>query len=192
MKKLLAIILFTSLILTACSGTPVETGTSTGKSDTPRYVTYKTSDFTMDVPDTWVTLDTFTGDYPSGLRIAFKNNVQNTVFTANVTVVREDNSSQLTSSDYAQKKLQNHKEHLLNYTLISQEVVTLSVSGTESQTMLNTFSGQNDTDGPTLNFMQEVLTKGGQAWIVTASYRPDEDEFTIEKMQNTLKTFTLR
>jgi len=190
MKKLVATALFASLILTSCSGT--STSTDTSSSETPRYVTYKTSDFTLNVPDTWVTLDTFTADYPSGLRIAFKNNVQNTVFTANVTVVREDNASQLTSSDYAQKKLQNHKDHLLGYTLISQENVTLSVSGTNSQTLINTFSGQNNTDGPTLNFMQEVLTKGDEAWIVTATYRPDEDEFTVEKMQNILNTFSLR
>src|SRR5689334_22846917 len=107
MKKLLASALVSSLLFASCGGSSGSDG-STSSSDTPRYVTYKTSDFNIDVPDTWETLNSFSKDYPEGIRIAFKNNVQNTSFTANVTVVREDNPDQLTSGDYSQVKLQNH------------------------------------------------------------------------------------
>lgn len=192
MKKLFAATLVSSLLFASCGGSSVSTDLSTSSSETPRYVSYKTSDFNIDVPDTWETLNDFTEDYPQGLRIAFKNNIQNATFTANVTVVREENPNELTSADYSQEKLQNHDDHLLNYQLISQEAITLSVAGADSATLLNTFSGKNSAESPTLNFMQVVLAKADRAWVVTASYRPDEDEFTVTQMQDMLNSFAVR
>lgn len=192
MKKLLATTLLTSLLLSGCGGSSSVTDVSTDDSSTARYVTYKTSDFNIDVPDTWETINNFTDDYPAGLRIAFKNNVQNTVFTANVTVVREENTSELTSADYSQMKLQNHDEHLLNYQLQSQEELTLTVAGADSATLLNTFTGKNSIDGPTLEFMQLVLCKADRAWVVTATYRTDEDEATVTQMETMLNSFAVR
>ncbi len=192
MKKFLATIFLTSLLLTGCGGSSTVIDVTSSNSETPRYVTYKTSDFNIDVPDTWETLNDFTDDYPSGLRIAFKNNVQNTSFTANVTVVREENAKKLTSADYTQTKLQNHDDHLLNYELISQEELTLTVAGADSATILNIFAGKNTTEGPTLNFMQLVLCKADRAWVVTASYRPDEEDATVEQMETMLNSFAVR
>lgn len=192
MKKLLTATLVSSLLFASCGGSSVSTDVSTSSSETPRYVTYKTSDFNIDVPDTWETLNNFTEDYPEGLRIAFKDNIQNATFTANVTVVREENLNELTSADYSQQKLQNHDDHLLNYQLISQEAITLTVAGANSTTMLNTFSGKNSAESPSLNFMQVVLAKADRAWVVTASYRPDEDEATVAQMQDMLNSFAVR
>lgn len=191
MKKFLAI-LGLSVLLSSCSGSSSSGDGSTGDSGTPRYVTYKTSDFTIDVPDTWQTINEFTGDYPEGIRIAFRNNLQDSGFTANVTVIREENPEELTSADFSQEKLQNHDDHLLNYALISQEELTLTVAGADSKTWLNTFSGKNTSDGQTLNFMQVVLCKADRAWTVTAAYQPNDDEFTIEKMTEMLNSFSVR
>jgi hypothetical protein len=40
--------------------------------------------------------------------------------------------------------------------------------------------------------MQDVLSKADRAWVVTASYRPDEDEATITQMQDMLNSFAVR
>lgn len=192
MKKIFATSLLTALLLTNCGGSSTSTDVSSEDSETPRYITYRTSDFSIDVPDTWKTVNTFTENYPSDLRIAFKNNIQDATFTANVTVLREDNPKELTSADFTQQKLSDHTDHLLNYSLISQDEITLTVSGADSATILNTFSGKNTTSGPTLEFMQVVLTKADKAWTVTASYRDDEDAFTVEKMQTMLNSFAVR
>jgi hypothetical protein len=189
MKKLLALTLSTALLFSGCGGSST---IDLGDNASARYVSYSSSDFKMEVPDTWDTINDFTDEYPSGLRIAFKDNVQNTVFTANVTVLREENPEKLTSADYVQSKLQNHEDHLLNYELLSQDELTLTVAGADSATMLNTFSGKNTADGPSLEFMQVVLCKADRAWVVTATYRSDEDDATVEEMEHMLKSFAVK
>lgn len=192
MKKILSFLLAGSLFLAACGGT--DTATTTGQTEDSEqvfYFNYKTAEFGMDVPDDWEIVDSFTSEYPDDLRVAFKNNIKDSIFTANVTVLREDNTASDTSYDLAQRKLADHEETLLNYALLSQEVVNLLVNGAESKTTLSTFEGKNDTAGPTLDFMQVTLTKGDKAWTVTATYRNGEDVFTVEKMDTILRSFTL-
>ena len=137
-------------------------------------------------------MDSFTSEYPDGLKVAFRNNVKDSIFTANLTILKEDNTNSDTSYDFAQKKLADHEDTLLNYTLLDQEGITLLVAGAESNTILSTFEGKNETSGPTLDFMQTNLTKNDNAWTVTASYRPGEDEFTVEELDTMLRSFNLR
>ena len=104
----------------------------------------------------------------------------------------EENTGNSASYDFAQRKLSDHEDTLLNYELLGQETVTLTVAGAESKTILSTFEGKNETAGPTLEFMQVTLTEGEDAWIVTASTRPGQDEFLTEQMDAMLRSFILR
>ncbi len=191
MKKFLSFLFIGSLFLAACGGSDTATDGETVESDGPFYFSYKTAEFDMEVPDEWEIVDSFTSEYPDDLRVAFKNNIKDSIFTANVTVLREENTHGDTSYDFAQRKLADHEETLLNYALLSQEVINLLVDGAESKTILSTFEGKNDTSGPSLEFMQVTLTKGEKAWTVTATYRSGEDEFTLEEMNHMLNSFTL-
>lgn len=193
MKKLLTL-LFSSLLLTSC-GSDTSTSTtdsSTGTSDQSYFYQYITAEFTIDAPEEWEKINEFSSDYPEEIRVAFRNNIKDSDFTANVTVIREDNTSSLTNADWAQKKLNSHAETVLNYQLISQEQLDLTVSSAASTTLLNTFTGKNETDGPSLTFMQTYLTKGDKAWTITATYSPDEDPFVIQKMDTMLRSFALK
>lgn len=191
MKKFLSGLLLASVLLTACGGSDSTTDGETEESDQVFYFRYKTAEFEMDVPDTWEIIDAFTSEYPDDLRVAFKDNVQDSIFTPNVTVLREDNTQSDTSYDFAQRKLADHEETLINYSLVSQEVINLEVDGAESKTMLSTFEGKNDTSGPKLTFMQVTLTNGQKAFTATASFRAGEDEFTVEELDTMLRSFTL-
>ncbi|MEK9159098.1 MAG: hypothetical protein AAB383_00030 [Patescibacteria group bacterium] len=198
MKKLssftyaLACLLAGSLFLTACGGSDTsEVDGETEETGEVFYFAYKTADFEIEVPDTWEIIDSFTSEYPDDLRVAFKNNVQDSIFTSNVTVIRENNTLSDTSYDFAQRKLADHEDTLVNYSLVSQEVLTLQVDGANSKTMLSTFEGKNDTSSPKLTFMQVTLTKGQQAWTATATYRSGEDAFTVEELDTMLRSFTL-
>ena len=186
------LLLFPVLLLASCGGTNTDSEGSTSDSDTYRFVDYKTSDFILQKPEDWETINSFTSEYPDGIRAAFRDNLKDGDFVANVTVIREDNPDTLTSFDVMQEKLSEHSDHLLDYTLISEEQVTLSVGGGESKTTLFTFTGKNESTSETLEFMQLALAKSDQAYIVTASYDPQEDEFTIERMLTMLKSFELR
>lgn len=186
------LLLFSVLLLASCGGTNTDGEGSTSDSDTYRFVEYKTSDFILQKPEDWETINSFTSEYPDGIRAAFRDNLKDGDFVANVTVIREDNPDTLTSFDVMQEKLAEHSDHLLGYTLISEEQVTLSIGGGESKTTLFTFTGKNESTSETLEFMQLALAKSDQAYIVTASYDPQEDEFTIERMLTMLKSFELR
>lgn len=191
MKKPFLLFLSITLLLTACGSSSSDSGSSSS-SDTVRYVEYKTAEFLIDVPEDWETVNSFDSSYPDNIRVAFKDNVKDGDFVANLTVIREENDELLTSFDVIQDKLSEHRDHLLNYELLSEEELTLSIGGGDSKTTLFTFSGKNDTTSETLNFMQLALAKTDRAYIVTATYSPNEDEFVIERLETMLKSFELR
>jgi len=186
----LTILLFIPLLLLTACGETDPNGTTNG--DGAYFYDYITAEFSIQAPDSWEKITTFTSEYPEEIRVAFRNNVKDSDFVANIAVIREDNESSLTNADYAQKKLNDHAETLINYQLISQEELALSVAGATSNTLLNTFQGKNSTVGETLNFMQIYLTKGDKAWTVTGTYRPEEDSFVVEKIDTMLRSFTLK
>jgi hypothetical protein len=191
MKKTVILLLALMLALTGCFSTESTEGSSED-SDETYYYTYKTAEYTIEAPDSWEKITSFTSEYPDEIRVAFRNNVKDSDFVANLTVIREDNEKSLSNMDYAQKKLNDHAETLIDYTLISQEEITLEIAGGNSKTLLNTFTGKNDTSSQTLNFVQVYLTKGDTAWTATGTYRTGEDAFAIQKLDTMLRSFTLK
>lgn len=153
-----------------------------------RYHDYVTNDFRMSVPDDWNTLNNFDSSYPDGLRVAFKNNIKDTGFTANVSVFENESEKSMTNEDLSQNELKNNSETLLEYQLISQEEITLD----KSTTYLNVFEGKNSADSATYRFMQTYIAKGTSTWVISATYEATEDEFVVEKMETMLKSFNLK
>jgi len=188
MKKIFLLISI-ALLLPACGGSD---GAKTGDSDQIFYHQYQTAEFTIDVPDDWETLTAFSSEYPDNIRIAFRDNIKDGDYIANVTVFKEDNLKNLLNGDISQNYLSDHNDTLISYKLISQEEVTLSVLGSSSQSIINTFEGKNDTRDNLITYIQTYLAEGETAWVVTASYyAPTEDEFTVERMQTMIKSFTV-
>lgn len=188
MKKISTLLFAVSLFLSGCgTSTPQERNNDVAN-DEPRYHDYVTNDFRMSVSDDWTTLNNFDSSYPNGLRVAFKDNIKDTDFVANVTVFEDEMEKSLTNEDISQNKLKDNSETLLEYQLISQEEITLD----GNTTYLNIFEGKNSAESENYRFMQTYITKGNNAWIVTATYVPTEDEFTIERMETMLKSFNLK
>lgn len=190
MKKVIALILSLNLLLTACGGGG--DSIKTGDSELPLYYKYITAEFSIDAPVDWETVNAFTNEYPEELRVAFRSNVKDSDLIANLTVVREMNLNSLTNADWAQEKLSDHAETLINYKLISQEALILEVGNGSSNSFLSTFRGKNGASEPTLEFKQVYLTKGDQAWTATATYEEGEDPFVIQTLETMLKTLTLK
>lgn len=190
-KAWFPILVLSAVILNGCgssNSTPSDTGTSTE----PYFYSFRTAEFTIDVPDEWEVQESFTSEYPSGLQVAFLNNIKESSFVGNVSVLKESTSTAMTSYDLAQTKLKEHQDNLIGYELVSQESLTLTVGGADSSTTLSTFEGKNSASAPTLQFMQVVLAKGQNAWTVTAAYQATEDVFVIERMDHMLHSFTLK
>lgn len=186
MKKILSVI-FGSILLTACGATSIG-----GTDDNPTFYTYETSSYQIDIPDTWEIITDFDSSYTDGIEIAFKNNLKDQKFIANVSIIHERDDKSLTNADISQEKLKNNSGTLINYNLDSQTEIDLKIGSNETATFLNRFSGKNKSDGYTFNFIQTYLTKGNDIWIVTATNLTDEDEFVVERMEKMLTTFALK
>lgn len=184
MKKILFSLLATA-ILTSCNS-------SGGSGDEPLFYTYETGDFSMDIPDTWEIVTAFNSSYPDGIQIAFKNNVKTGDFVANVNIINERNAKNLTNADLSQRKLKDNAGTLINYKLEESEEIYLKLGTGKSSTFLNTFTGKNEEAGYTFKFIQTYLANGNDAWIITATYVLEEDEFVIERMDKMLRSFTLK
>jgi hypothetical protein len=187
----LSLLLSFTLLFTACGGSSETDDVNTNGDADTFYYSYSTPEFDIEIPDNWETVNAFTSEYPEEIRVAFRNNIKDSGFTANVTIHREENRNNLSNIDFAQDKINDHAGSLINYKLKEQEEVTLSVSNGESTTILNLFEGKNEIDSQDLKFMQTYLIKGETAWTVTATYRDNEDEFVIERMNHMLKSFLL-
>ncbi|MEK7146311.1 MAG: hypothetical protein AAB802_03980 [Patescibacteria group bacterium] len=187
MKKASSL-LFLTLVFTGCGSSSAPTEEEADV----LFHTYRTADFSIEVPNDWVTESAFTNEFPEELRVAFKHDESESDFVANVTVIKEDNTEKLSNHDYVQKKLRDHENTLLSYQLLSQDEVTLQIGAGESASLLTTFQGKNDSSALTLEFMQVTLTQGEEAWTATASYLPNEDEFVVDRMNTMLLTFSLK
>ena len=124
MKKIISLILGLNLILISCGGNNTA---RTGDSEEPLFYSYITAEFTMDAPIDWETVNAFSPEYPEEVRVAFRNNIKDGDFTANVNVIREDSEGIQSNSELAQKKLSDHEDTLLNFRLNAQEEVTLAI-----------------------------------------------------------------
>lgn len=189
MKKLLFLSFLSLSLLAACGGDDSEEEQS--EENQVFYFTYKTADFEIRVPNDWEVETSFTSEFPEGLRVAFQNNLRESSFVANVTVLQENGETETSAFDVAQKKLNDHEATLIDYQLLTQEEITLQVGSSDITTYLNTFEGRSSTSGPLLEFMQTYLVKGSDTWVITASYLPTEDSFVVESMDTMLRSFSL-
>lgn len=189
MKYISSLFIAFSLVLSACGGSSSDQDTVNNQiTDDPLYHDYVTNDFSISIPDDWETVNSFDSTFPDNLRVAFKNNIKDKDFIANVTIIEESADDSLTNKDVSQNKLKKNSDTLLSYKLISQEELDLN----DNSTYLNTFEGKNYPDGETYNFMQTYLAKGDTYFVVTATYLPIEDEFVVSRMEKMLKSFILK
>ncbi len=185
-----SLFIFTALFMSAC-GAGSGDNASIGDSEEPYFYEYKTAEYHIDVPNEWEVLNAFPSDYPLETRVAFRNPNKEQDFVANVNIIREYGENTLSNVDLSQLKLKGHEAKLIGYKLISQEEINLALGNDESASLLNTFSGKLETNNERVQFMQSYLNKGDTRWTVTASFSPNEDEFTMERMETMLKSFGL-
>ena len=190
MKKLLLIVGI-AMLLPACSSN-VSSETKSDEAQNDFFYKYKTAEFEIEVPDEWEVINAFGSEYPEELRIAFRNNIKEGDYIANLTVFRERNDKNWLNADLSQEYLNKHASTLIGYKLLAQEEITLNLLGNESASILNTFEGKNTGSDPVITYMQSYLAAGDTAWIITASYyAATEDEFIIERMKSMIQSFTL-
>ena len=156
------------------------------------YRAIEVQDLGMQVPEDWETITEFSSQYPKNTLVAFRNNVQDHNFIANINIVQNQVAEGTQSADYALTMLETLSTQLVNYKKISQTDFNVNVSGTAVPTYLIEFEGTNDSTEPVREFIQLYVVKGTNAYIVTGTYDALDTQLAIDQIKQSLKTVYLK
>lgn len=193
MKKiaLFGLVTVISLSLTGCFGSG---SNSSATKALDGYSLYDGADFTSQVPKDWETITDakFRSDMPKGTVIAFRNNVRNMRFTANIAVIKNNLTETVSSLDYAkalQKKVSND---LSGYKELAADKTKISIGGKEEESLYLYFEGRENADSDVKRFMQFSGVKGKTAYIITCAFLWSEGEGMEKKLDTAIKSFAVK
>lgn len=189
MKKLIISVLMGILLLSGCT---ISSDGNTTTSDNPIYYSYGNDTYGVNVANDWEVITEFTSNYPQNTIAAFRNNVKNDQFIANVNIVANTIEEGLSNGDYALEMLQSHSESLIDYKLLEKKEINIIVEGQVSPTYMATFQGRNNIDSDLLQFAQVYGANNGFGYIATATYLPDEDQFAVETAIHMIESLELK
>lgn len=192
-KKILISILVGSFILTGCFGSDGSSPASQDES-AAGFHSYASNEFRLDVADDWETLTptVFKSDTPANTVIAFKNNIRNPRFTANVAVVKNTLSQSVPTTDYAKALYQKTSDELTSFKEILTEETKILVSGKETKTIFRIVEGRESPEKDTKRFFQITGVKGKNAFIAIGSMLATDDEATAKKLETMVRSFEVK
>jgi hypothetical protein len=147
---------------------------------------YSSGEFAILHPSDWHVLeqDTFPSLVPHQTVLAFRNNIQNEVFTANVNISKINVESNITADDFSKSTLAKIKTTLLSVTEISSTKINNGV--------LIHFQGKKSPSEPIINFKSLTVIQEQEAYTVTGAYLPTEDESVVIYIDKMLESFSLK
>ncbi len=192
MKKFLQIALISvfTLTLSGCFGSSDEVTPDTSTETT----TYQNSILSIVIPKDWEIIEEkdFSSRVQGNTVIAFRNNIKNDVFTANINVVTNESLSNKSSAEHAKEIINSEKTTLFDYKELIRETISPNNAGNIDKTEFIVFEARNTADQDLLRYVQTFLVKDEKVYIVTGSYRATEDEKTVQLVQQAVKNFELK
>ncbi|MFA4891009.1 MAG: hypothetical protein WC604_01480 [Candidatus Gracilibacteria bacterium] len=191
--SILLISLFSLVGFTACFGgstdeeTPVDT-------TSPAYSKYDHSDFSVIHPKDWEILSTsdFPSNVPASTVVAFRNNLKNDIFTANLNISQANITAGTTSEDFALQTLNTEKYNLVSFNELSREAYTLGDELTGEKSFIVTFQGRKTITESLVEFKQLCIARNGYGIIITAASLPNEEQSVVMMLDEMLRSFTLK
>lgn len=172
---------FSFVVLSGCGGTETPDEISAG----PGEKLYSASDFSIVYPQDWELLErhTFTSLVPHQTVVAFRNNIQNEVFTANVNVSRAQIDGEIDAEDFAKSTMAKIRTTLLDVREFPMERYGSGV--------VFEFRGRKSPAEPLVHFNNLSVVYGSSAYIVTGAYLPSEESSVVNYVDRMLKSFSL-
>jgi len=197
MKKIFLPLVIVSFLLSGCFGASDETKPSDKKIE--GFHAYSTGEFSMQIPDEWeiLTPEKFQSNVPKNTLIAFRNNIKDEKFTANVVVIKNElqQEQEISTLDYAKSLRQKVSQDLSAYGEVAVEQVKVFVGGKENETVFLYVLGREQPDSELKKFIQISAVKGKTAYIAIGSMLPTENETNItltDKIVTMIKSFELK
>jgi hypothetical protein len=202
MKKInftvVAILTLTSAFLASgCGGTtPATPAPDTAAADLAKQgkVLYQGQDFTIAIPDKWevISKEEFTTNYPKEIIVAFRNNVKNEIFTANMTVAIQSLDVEIPAEDFGKNSVKKQSEFVPSFKELRSSTQDLTFGQTKIPTYFIQSEGKKSTQEPLLKFAQLFVVNNKKAYTVTAAYLPTEDENVVNAINEMINSFSLK
>lgn len=189
-KFLLSTLLVTTMLFTACGSDDADTDVESTQGKN----VYSAPEFQLLVPESWEIIEKgdFTSSVPSGTVVAFRNNVKNEIFTANISITQNDLEKGMSSVDLATSSLSKAKVSLVDY--VKGEMKEFEVNKGEEKINgeLVHFQGRKSASEPVVQFDQLYVVDGNTAFVLTAAYLATEDESVVKTAGEMLNSFALK
>ena len=148
MKKLLILLPFL-LLGTGCFHSATEDPNE--KALPAEANSYQADEFSISPPidsqkKPWETITTFTKEFPAGAIAAFRDNIKDEKFTANISVYKKSVPADVSSADFALSEIRNHEKNVLNFKELARENVKIAISGQNVDTILFYFEGKEKAE----------------------------------------------
>jgi hypothetical protein len=185
--------LLSSFLLSGCFNFGERTTVTNGNTK-DNYRTFETTEFAMEVPSDWQVIgrDKFTSEIPSETVVVFRNNIKNDTFTANVNVVRRVLQENETSLDFAKRTINRESGDLASYREYKKETKKISIGDNSEDTYISYFEARKSTQDLLIQYIQVYGVRGKAAFIVTGAFSPNEEQSTVQTVENIVKSFRLK
>lgn len=178
-----------TLTLSGCFGSGVVTsGPATG------YHTYGIDDISLNIPDEWevITAAEFTSGVPAQTVIAFRSNIKNPIFTANVTVAKTPVNETTQTLDYAKSLKHRIETSLVSYSDVASEGVALSAGGTPVDTIMIKSQGAERPQSDLKYFVHIPVIRNGFVYTIVGTTLANADDAEKEKIEIIAKSFSVK
>lgn len=191
-KKLFIISLLSSALIFSACGSDEESSTVTGEDTaTADKITYTADDFELNIPSDWEILekDSFTSNVPTDTVVAFRNNIKNEVFTANLNINATELAEEITAQDYAKSTLQKTKNSLIDFEEINSSEHTLAE---DLPGYILEFEGKQSASQAAIRFKQLYIIIDNKGYIITAAYLAEEEQSVVKSLDEMLDSFAIK
>jgi len=155
---------------------------------------YATKDFRILIPDEWEIIEPnrFTSQTPVNTLIAFRNNVRNENFTANVVIITNALQQTISTTDYSRLLLQKLKTELIGYTELQVENIPITIGAGLENTLFSFIEGREGSNSDVKRFMQSSGVKEKNAYIAIGSFLSDDLEATAQTIEKMIRSFEIK
>lgn len=174
-------LLLTVTILTAC-------GKEDGNGELiagPGESIYSTNEFSIIYPQDWEILEqeTFPSLVPHQTVTAFRNNIRNEIFTANVNISKTEIERGIDVEDFAKSTMARVRAALLDVQELPMEEY--------GEGVLIEFQARKSPVEPLIRFKSLSTVSNQTAYTITGAYLPTEEDGVVIKVDRMLESFRL-
>lgn len=200
-KIVLSVVLTSLFLLSGCgdaddnnSLTSADTNTATTDLEKQGKVLYQGVDFTIAIPEQWevITKEDMTANFPQEVVVAFRNNVKNEIFTANITIAIQDIPEQISADDFGKNSVKKQKEYILDFKDLRSSKQDLVYKDETISTYFIQSEGKKSGADPLVKFAQLFIVNELKAYTITAAYLPNEDENVVNAINEMINSVALK